>query len=76
MDGESLNALNTLQIHESTKRHPRGTSSETEDLGSLLSIKGFQSSPPPDYHGVRACVATVLSSRAPFVHIDIRSAGD
>src|SRR6267154_3219502 len=76
MNGESLHALDTLQIHESTKWYPRGTSSKTKNLSSLFSIEGLQGSPPPHYHRVRACVATILSSRAPFVHIDIRSAGD
>ena len=74
MNGESLDTLDTLQIHEASKGYTRRACGEAEDLRPLFTVERFECSPPPNDNGIRASVSVVLCSSTPFVYVDIGSA--
>ena len=76
MDRETLGTLDTLQLDESAQRYTGCARCEAENLGSFFTIEGLERSPPPNDNRIGACVAIVLGSSAPFVHVDVRGSGD
>lgn len=48
VNGEFLNALDTLKIQETIEGYPRCSSRKAQHFGSFFAVTGFESSPPPD----------------------------
>ena len=71
VDGEPLDALDTLQLDEATERYSGRASREAEHLRALLAVERLQRTPEPDNDGVGARVAIVLCRSAPLVYVDI-----
>ena len=76
MDRESLYSLHPLELGEPVQGNLGCAGCKRQNLGSLVAIEGLEGTPPPDNVGVRAGVADVLSSSAPFIHVNVGSSGD
>ena len=76
MDGESLDTLDTLQVHEAAEGNTRSASREAEHLRPLFAVERLECAPPPYDDRVGARVAVVLRCGPPLVDVDVGRAGD